>query len=341
MATKTKDRVLDMLKASGSKYLSGQEMAEGLYVTRAAVWKAIKALQEEGYEIDAVNNRGYRLVEHDVLPDRERIVEYILEQDRKHNMNVDGPVRIFVYDEVESTNDTAREYAQAHPGEFAVMIAGKQSKGRGRRGRSFFSPANTGLYMSFILYPDNDLDKVELCTCMMAVALCRAIEEITSVKVDIKWVNDICLDDKKIAGILTEAVTSLEDGCISYVIVGVGINIYEPYGGFPLEIKKDAGVLLDAVNDEEVINKLAARTIFNFYRIHHMEEHDYFLDEYIRRSMLVGKYIKIEQYTPKDEKKGNEYAYVTGIDDECHLLVRYDDGREVALSSGEVSVARY
>ena len=325
----TKSQILQILKESGTAYISGEAIAKKLFVTRASVWKGIKALEKEGYEIEAVTNRGYRLKETAKPLDRATI-----EARLKGTKNLP---ELFLYDEVGSTNDEALNYAKEHPGREAIFVACRQTNGRGRRGREFYSPKDTGLYMSFLIYPKATFAEAALYTCMTAVALCKAIKSATNVDTQIKWVNDIFFDDKKIAGILTEGIASVEDMSLSHVVIGAGINIYDPYEGFPGKLKEIAGHLLNDRTDEYAREKLCAdfvRELLSYVR----GEHPDFVQEYRDLSMLIGKYVRVETFK---EGAKNKYALVTGIDDNCGLQVRYEDGREETLSSGEVSVKKY
>lgn len=340
----TKEKVLEYLKVNNRAYVSGQEIADSLYMTRASVWKAIKALQNEGYEIDGVSNRGYRL---------------IISADSLNKSAIDKIVsangielETYLFEETESTNDRAKELAEAGKRSL-VVISDYQSKGRGRRGRTFYSPKGAGLYMSFLMDTGIEAAKAAKLTAMAAVAVCRAIdrilEEISSNRGNtadsevfgnpkIKWVNDIYLGDKKICGILTEGFSSLEEGNASNVIVGIGINIYQPKDGFPEEIKKTAGVLLpDGYSENDLRNRLCAYVILELIGLHNSNNTS-FIEEYRKRSMLIGNYVRINQF---NENQNNKYAKVLGIDDECRLLVEYDDKKIEYLSSGEVSVVKY
>ena len=334
----TKSLVLGLLKNSGSIFMSGQEIAQKLFVTRAAVWKAIKALEKDGYEIEAVTNKGYRIVESGDKPDENIIAKSILEDSEVSKYLKD--VELFLYDEADSTNELAKKYGDANPGKEAIFIADYQSKGKGRRGRSFYSPKGTGMYMSFLTRPDVKLEEAMNFTCMIAESTCRAIEKVTGINPGIKWVNDIYYNEKKISGILTEASTSLEDGSLSYVVIGIGINLYEPYEGFPDDIKDKAGALIASRKDPNLKNNLYSAMITEFYKDYKLPDKYPYLKGYRDRSFLIGSYVKI---TPnlQNEKLQARYAYVTGINDKCELLVKYDDGREEALFSGEVSVVKY
>ena len=329
MKETTKDNVLKLLSEHNSNFVSGQEIADTLYITRAGIWKAVNALRKDGYNIEAVTNKGYRLrLEKDILS-----LEGV-----QRNLDKDGiEIKVNVYDEVASTNDLAKEYAVSHSDDI-VMIANYQTKGRGRRGRSFFSPKGCGLYISFLLHPNTDIEKATQATCMAAVAVCKAIEKLTGKDVKIKWVNDIFLDGKKICGILTEGATSLEDGSLSYMVIGIGINLYIPKDGFPDEIKNIAGVLFpEGELEEDMKNRLSAGIIRELTNLLGSGDINDYLEDYRSRSMLIGNYVKILN----GGTVSGGYGKVEGIDDECHLIVRRDNGEVEALSSGEVSVVRY
>lgn len=327
---KTKERVLELLEAKNATFVSGQEIADTLYITRAGIWKAVKSLRESGIEIEAVSNRGYRLVREKDFLSKEYIDDRLRDGHDGLNVAVKG--------EVESTNDIAREFSYNNDGD-AVIIADYQTNGHGRRGRAFFSPKGTGLYMSLLIHPKVDISKATQLTCMAAVAVCKAIEEITDLKPTIKWVNDIFLEGKKVCGILTEGHTSMEDGSLEYVIVGIGINLYPPKEGFPDDIRKTAGVLFPhGQNKENVKNDLSCRIIEEFMKLYIQGENAEFIDDYRSRSNLIGNYVKIIQ---PGKNAAYEYGKVLGIDDECHLIVESDEGERKALSTGEVSVVKY
>ena len=330
----TKERVLDILKNNTNIFISGQEMADRLFVTRASVWKAIKSIEKDGQKIEAVTNKGYRLIINDVAPS-EILIRKELESISSAYKNAD----IDIYDVLDSTNDKAKEFGLELNEK--IIIANKQTKGRGRRGRSFYSPEGTGIYLSFLLYPNQSVIKAISLTCMMAECVRRSIKEVTDLDTSIKWVNDIYYNDKKIAGILTEGITSIEDGSLEYVIIGVGINLYMPTEGFPKEIKDIATSLLSSLDDGSIKNKLIAHIIDNFYKCYKTPSEYPFLEDYKNNSFLIGKYVKILTHSSVMLAPSRQYAYVTGIDDECHLLIRYDDGYEESLYSGEVSVVKY
>ena len=335
----TKEKVLDYLKRGGAAYISGKQIAQEIFVSRAAVWKAVKSLQNDGYNIEAVTNKGYRLIEKIDLPDHERILETIAQMRKEKGQSEDLKIpEIRIFDEVGSTNDLAKEMYEEEPDRELILIAGSQTKGKGRRGRRFHSPEKTGLYISFLLHPDLDFAKAVLLTCMMGEAACRAIEQVTGVKAGIKWVNDIFCGGKKVSGILAEGSSSIEEGRFSYVVIGIGINLFLPYNGFPEEIKDVAGSILNTPFDHELRDRLYAGLILNFFDLYRKKNDLSFVEDYRKRSILIGNYVKIHPYA---NAKEDTYAKVLDIDDECRLIVQYEDGKTEALSSGEVSVVKY
>lgn len=326
---KTKDLVLSQLRQNEGKYISGQEIADEIFVTRASVWKAIRSLQDAGYNIEAVTNKGYRLL-MEVDEIEEGSLTVLLE-------NKDTMVRC--YDEVTSTNDVCVNSAQDY--NRLLVVANKQSKGRGRRGREFYSPLDTGLYMSLLTRPAKGESNSGL-TAITAVAVATAIDEVAfgdSEQTQIKWVNDIFVNDKKVAGILCEMHMSLEDEADSFLVTGVGINVYTPKDGFPGDIKRTAGALQDGplCRDTRLREKLAAAIVNRLdYYLKNREEA---LQIYRSKSMLTGHYVKINSYAHDDYSE--KYAKVEEITDEYHLMVSYDDGTVRELSNGEVSVVKY
>ena len=236
-----------------------------------------------------------------------------------------------VYTEVGSTNTMIRQFAAP-----ALVISDAQTAGRGRRGRSFLSPMGSGIYMSLLLYPGNTVDLATGFTCMMAVAVVRAVSRLLHLELSIKWVNDLLFGGKKVCGILTEGNVSVEDNTLESVTIGMGLNVYEPQGGFPKDLQNIAGSLLSSSSPvPDLRNRLCAAILCEFFRIYNDPDDHSFIQTYQKRSMLIGKKIKITDFTDRS----NRFAFVDGIDEACHLLVRYEDGTRESLSSGEVSIA--
>ena len=319
----TKDKLLGLFEENKGIYFSGEEIAKKLCVSRAAVWKAVKNLRDEGYVIDAVTNKGYCLSTNTDILSPQGIQKYIKQEYKNMDINV-IPV-------IGSTNDLVREKANEGYDEGYVVISNEQTKGRGRYGRKFFSPSGTGLYMSILLRPKNySASEAVKVTMIAAVALCEAIEEVSDEKAEIKWVNDIFIKGKKVCGILTEASYGLENGVLDYAVVGVGINVYCPEGGFPEEIEQTAGAIFNNTQDD-LKNHLSASFINNFMRYYRLQN-DEFVEEYRKRSFVVGKKVIVIMGDNKRE------AFVKAVDDDCRLIVEYDDGKTECLSYGEISI---
>lgn len=228
-----------------------------------------------------------------------------------------------------STNALAREAGAAGAAEGLVILAGEQTAGRGRLGRSFFSPGATGLYMSLLLRPALPPEQCIRITTAAAVAVCRAVEKLTGEAPGIKWVNDIFLHGRKVCGILTEAAFDGQSG-LRYAALGIGINVSPPEGGFPPEIAEIAGSLFPAFAPgrretvvAEVLNCLA-EVLQGLADGAHAAE-------YRARSLVLGRRVQILGGS------GGE-AVVTDIDPECRLHLRRDDGSEEILSTGEISI---
>lgn len=320
----TKEKLLSLFEEQKGTYLSGEEIAERLSVSRTAVWKAVKSLRNEGYEIDAVQNKGYSLsVKTDILS---------AQGIRKYLNSACGSLELHVLSETGSTNTLLREKANAGTAEGCTLLANTQTEGRGRLGRSFYSPVDTGIYMSILLRPAGlSAGQAVKLTTMAAVAACEAIEEVSKKQAQIKWVNDIYMDGKKVSGILTEASLGLEDGSLDYVVLGIGINAYPPAEGFPKEIDQIAGaVFRERQNDGK--NRLAAAFLNHFmddYTAGKIEDH---VEKYRERSLVIGKEITVLSSV------GGEKALALDVDEECRLIVQYQDGRTERLSSGEISI---
>ncbi len=320
----TKEELLELLAHNAGVYYSGEAIAKLLGVSRAAVWKAVKALRSDGYTIDAVTNKGYCLLQSMDIMSAQGIAKYLTSA-------CDGLV-ITVLPSVSSTNALVREKAEGGAPAGYTLLANEQCSGRGRRGRSFFSPAGTGIYMSLLLRPQQySTEQAVRITSIAAVAMCEAIEAVTAEKAMIKWVNDIFVRGKKVCGILTEAAFDLENSLLSYAVLGAGINVYEPTSGFPEEIREVAGALFRDIQ-QDIKNRLAAAFLNRFMAYYSVLDTADYVEQYRERSFVIGKTVTVIAAGHKDN------ALVLGIDDACRLLVRYDDGREAALSSGEISI---
>lgn len=320
----TKERLLELFESNKGNYLSGEEIARKLCVSRAAVWKAVKSLRNEGYAIDAVTNKGYCLsVKTDILSPQ-GIQKYLETEYR----NLDVSVLLTV----DSTNALVREKANSGLAEGYTVIANEQTAGRGRYGRKFFSPNGTGVYLSLLLRPFHySAGQAVRITTIAAVAMCEAIEETAGEKAQIKWVNDIYVRGKKVCGILTEASFGLESGLLEYAVLGVGLNVYRPQEGFPGELGEIAGSVFDSTQDD-MKNRLAAAFLNRFMRYYKAQDQSVYIEKYRSYSMAVGRQVTVIS------GKQTRSAYAYGIDDECRLQVKYDTGETESLSYGEITI---
>ena len=311
-----KEFVLKELEIHRDQYLSGEELAEKKGVTRASVWKAIKELQKEGYEIQSHRKRGYLLSPNNDLLSSQGIASY-LKGDLKD-------LRILSYKTIDSTNEEGKRLLTENTPPFLV-VSEEQTKGKGRLGRSFYSPKETGIYMTFV-YPFNEgLEKALSITTIASVAVAQVLEKLSGKEIGIKWVNDLYLEDKKIAGILTEAITSLETSKIETVLVGIGINIHT------VDFPKDLEKIASSLHEDLIRNQCIGEIVNTFTEL--LDNPSNYLDYYRKRHILQGK----EVYYIQGQKK--EKARVIGINDLGALLLD-KDGETLTLHSGEVTLRK-
>lgn len=309
-----KNDILTILQLKNGEYISGQELAEKSGKSRAAVWKAVKSLQKEGYVINAVTNKGYSLTdEGDILSGSK------IKNAMKHD------IAVVHYAETDSTNTQAKRLLNSGEANGTMLItAEKQTAGRGRQGKTFYSPAQTGIYMSLVVHPNTMLQNAVTATTAASVAVCRAIERLTDIRPQIKWVNDVYVNNKKICGILTEAVSDFELGIVTSVIVGIGINIKT--NDFPEDVDR-AGSLNADIKRADLIGAVADE-LLDIIGGNYSD----FIEYYRSHSMIIGKqinYIENGIITP---------ATAVSIDEEGGLVVKTEDGKEKTLKSGEISI---
>ena len=309
-----KQNVIALLEENRSKVISGQELANQLHVSRAAIWKAIKTLKEEGYNIEATPNKGYVLLENSDVLSKQGIAYYLTEE-----------IDIFSYKTIDSTNTQMKKLAINGGKNHSVIVSEEQSAGRGRFGRSFYSPAQKGVYMSVLLKTGDSLQNATMITIKTAVAVRRAIAKLYDIEVAIKWVNDLYYRGKKVCGILSEAISDFESGMIEAIIIGIGINVSTD--NFPLEIASIATSLgLQEANRNqsiaEILNQLFAIIDEDFKLV---------LNEYRMASCVLHKQITFNQ-------KGEQFTgLVREINDLGNLVVS-SNGAEMVLTAGEVSI---
>ncbi|MBR1562403.1 MAG: biotin--[Ruminococcus sp.] len=320
-----KQDVKKLLEGRQDCYISGEDIANKLGCSRGAVWKAVKQLQAEGYPISAVTNKGYCLDSCSDILSKDGIESLISGSKSK--------ICIEVFDTIDSTNNYLKAKALENEKEGLTAIAARQTGGKGRLGRSFFSPPDSGLYISFLLRPDSPASEALKITTIAAVAVALAIEDAFGVETQIKWVNDVYINGKKICGILTEAAIDMESGGLEYAVCGIGINVYTPEGGFPEEIKEIAGAVLSE-KTKNGRNKLAACLIKRFFELYENNDPHAYYDDYKKRLIWVGEQI----YLIKGDKKTP--AVMLGVDEECRLHVKFEDGSESFISSGEITIRK-
>ena len=240
---------------------------------------------------------------------------------------------IRVLDSVDSTNSFARNLAREGAPEGTVVIAKEQTKGRGRRGHSFHSPAGTGLYMSIVLRPSIALAQAHLLTCLAAVAVSRAADHVCGRDTTIKWINDVYLGDRKVAGILTEGSSHANGARFEYAIVGMGVNVADPPDGWPDDVSNRAGSLgMDPLKCD-VRGVLAAGILDEFWRLYEKLPEDTFHAEYRDRCFVLGNPLSIST------EDGVLEGVAVDIDEEYRLVVALPEEGLHAFSSGEASVA--
>lgn len=319
-----KSELLSRLAKAEGKYISGSELAAELGVSRNAVWKAVKALEDEGFVIESVTAKGYRLSQSS-----NRIsAELISAANSAEKLGC----KMVILDETDSTNNAAKELAAQGAVHGTVVTADRQTSGKGRMGRKFVSPPGMGLYMSVVIRPEFSTLFAPLITSAAAVAAAEAVEKLCGSDVQVKWVNDLYLNGRKICGILTEASLGLEANSLDYAVIGIGINVRHYDFGDELRervtsIEDETGILVDR-------NILCAEVLARLeYHLGQIESRGH-LDEYRRRELLTGNRITANVGLEKIEGIALE------TDDNANLVVRLDDGSVRCLSSGEAELCR-
>ena len=322
-------KILEMLKRADGDFISGENIAAKLDVSRTAVWKHIKKLKEKGYEIVSKENRGYSLKE---LPDL-LLPENILPELKTKIFATDNSRMIYL-ECTESTNKIAKKIAAEGALEGTVIVAEEQTGGKGRLERDFFSPKRKGILFSLILRPNCLPKDAPKFTLLAAVALVKAMEKF-NLRAKIKWPNDIMFDGRKVVGILTEM--SAEIGRVNYIVIGIGINANIRREEFPKNIRNIAASLYE-MNGNEKISRI------NFFRAV-LEE----CDE-LYREVISGGFEKIfELWRKYNITLGREVKVISAesgeiffgkaidIDEEGALIIEVDGGRK-KVYAGDVSI---
>ncbi|WP_423217131.1 bifunctional biotin--[acetyl-CoA-carboxylase] ligase/biotin operon repressor BirA [Streptococcus equinus] len=309
---KTYEKIYDYLQ-NKDDYISGETLAKEFELSRTAIWKAIKTLEEKGIKIDSVKKRGYKIISGDLL------LPEVIAKELK--------IPVTINEKSESTQLDAKNNMefdkQSH-----LYLAPSQEKAKGRFGRQFFASKQGGIYMSLHLKPNVPFEEIKPYTLMVASSIVKAISRLTGIETDIKWVNDIYYNGKKIAGILTEAISSVETGLITDVIIGVGINFY--ITDFPKAISQKAGSLFSSqptITRNELITE-----IWKLFLT--IPEKD-LVKVYKEKSLVLNKQVTFSE---------NDIEFsglAIDITNQGHLLVKLDNGQEKLLRSGEISLSSW
>ncbi|MEG0899449.1 MAG: biotin--[acetyl-CoA-carboxylase] ligase [Oscillospiraceae bacterium] len=317
----TKQKLLEILEANRGYPISGENLASRLSVSRSAIWKTVKSLQQDGYMINASTNIGYTLDEKSNILSVEGIKQFLN----------DDKTTIIVEDIIDSTNIYAKNIAEKGAAHGSIVIANQQTQGKGRLGRKFSSPPDSGIYISIILRNVKALNSISLITSGVSVAVCKAIEIISGKSLQIKWVNDLYKGGKKCGGILCEGSTDFETGMFEYIVVGIGINLYEPKGGFEQDISDIATYIFE---ENEIISRcrLAATIVNEVMKIVDDFPNKSFMNYYHKNNIIIGKEINVT------ETNAQYLAKAIDITNEGHLLIQLQDERIKELICGEVSI---
>ena len=317
-----KDQVLAFLKEE-NKYCSGEEISQKLGVTRTAIWKAINKLRAEGYEIESTTKRGYRLVETPNI---------ITPSEVKENLETKVLGQTIYYEEaLDSTNNKAKKLAREGAVEGTLVIADQQTNGKGRLGRVWKSPAGAGIWMSLILRPNILPQYASQVTLIAGLNMCEAIQEMTGLTASIKWPNDVVVNGKKICGILTEMSAEMDQ--VNYIVVGIGVNVN--IKSFPEDLPHASSLALEGGHDysRKAIIKCFLKKFeidYNQYKV--KPDLESIKNRYEKSCITLHKKVKLI-------KKNEEMvAQAIEITSQGGLKVRYEDGTEEEVVSGEVSV---
>lgn len=318
-----KTKILKILRNTDG-YLSGQELCEQLGISRTAVWKYMKQLKEEGYEIQSVQNKGYCLME---VPD------VLGESEIKSRMETQWVgQRVYFYEEIDSTNTQAKRLAEEDAPSGTLVVSDCQVKGKGRRGRVWTSPKGEAIYMTILLRPQIRPDRASMVTLVMGLSVVQAIRNVLGLETSIKWPNDVVLNRKKLVGTLTEMSAQMD--YIEYLVIGTGINANMT--AFSEELKDKATSLRmemgRPVNRAALIAESMKCFEKNYEIFEKTQDLSGLMEDY--QAVLANLNQPVRVLEP-----GHEYSGIArGINEKGELLVEREDGTVTAVYSGEVSV---
>ena len=310
-----KNSIISILKQNQNKLITGSYIAKKLNITRSYVNKVILSLIDEGYDIENISRSGYIYKSNFKILNKKYIENNISK-------------KVVIFDEIDSTNNYLKNLAKDKSQNNILVVANYQTNGRGRLGRTFISDKSNGIYMSLLVRPNISINDAKKITCLTAVSINNAINELTGLNSKIKWVNDIYINNKKVCGILTEAQTSIEEGIIDYVVIGIGINVYKR------EFDESIKNIATSLEDEGAIisrNELIIQIIKYIDKYLNDFTNDIYMKEYQNSSYIVGKEVELNI-------RGNTFtATVLKINDEGELVVRTLDNEELTVYSGEIT----
>lgn len=324
----TKQKLFKYLKTAPQQWVSGQQISDRLGITRAAIWKHIKTLKEQGHTILAAPRKGYRL---------EKAADLLSADDIRACLNtrIMGRDEIICLAQTDSTNSQAKRLAAEGAAEGTVVVAESQTSGRGRRGRSWFSPAGRSIYASIILRPPLPPAQAPQITLMTAVAVARGLLEATGLTATIKWPNDILIADKKIAGILTEITTEMD--AVDYAVVGLGVNVNTTAADLPSEIRSIATSVRIESGSRYSRTDLLCSLLQHFESCYETLQRDGFkpiMAQWREMSDIIGRPVNVDVLDVRHT------GIVEAVDDDGVLILKDDNGQRHRIFSGDVTRVR-
>jgi BirA family biotin operon repressor/biotin-[acetyl-CoA-carboxylase] ligase len=322
----TNKNLLRYLKGEKGEWVSGEQLSNKLEISRTAVWKHIHKLRDKGYVIESSTKKGYRLQE---------ISDLLLADEIREGLNTQifAQKDILHYKETDSTNTVAKDLAVRGAPEGTLVVAEKQTRGKGRRGRTWFSPAGSGIYASLILRPVISPGEAPRITLMTAVAVAEALLALIPLAFKIKWPNDILVNGKKIAGILTEISTEMDS--VDYIVVGLGLNVNTPKGNFTQDIREKAtSILVETGKPFSRIKLLQA--CLQWYELYYERfqkgEFAPILDRWKELADIIGQLITVDM-------AGKMYSgKVMDVDNDGILILKDDEDKTHRIFSGDVTL---
>ncbi|MDI3256274.1 MAG: biotin--[acetyl-CoA-carboxylase] ligase [Kyrpidia sp.] len=321
--TEIRGRILQTLREAGDRFVSGEELGQKLGISRTAVWKHIQSLQGAGYPIEAVRNRGYRLLWRGEVLSAEAIQAGLTTRSLGK--------RMAVLETVDSTNRYAFAEAERGAPEGYTVLAERQTAGKGRRGRAWFSPPGTGIWMSVVLRPGFPVYKAPQLTLTAAVSVADAVRKVTGVPVGIKWPNDLLLPDgRKVCGILSELSAEAEE--IRFVVLGIGLNVFGRPETFPPELRTVAGALApegEQISRIALIQSMLAH-LERDYAVYSEDGFSPLKNRWERLNVSLGRRIAVQT------SRGRLTGWARRIDDDGALWVEADTGEMEPIISADV-----